>query len=49
MTFDQQTKLKLIKKLRSKVMQAIDVRYPEIRKAVSKEIDLLEYKEMYKK
>lgn len=49
MTFDQQTKLKLIKKLRSRVMKAIDRRYPEIRKQVSKELDLLEYKEVYKK
>lgn len=49
MNYEQQNKLKLIKKLRSRVMKAIDIRYPEIRKAVSKEIDLLEYKEVYKK
>lgn len=48
MNYQKQTKLKLIKKLRSIVMKNIDVKYPEIRKAVSKEIDLLEYKEVYK-
>ncbi len=47
MTFDQQTKLKLLKKLRKVVMKNIP--YPHVRKAVSKEIDLLEYKEVYKK
>lgn len=49
MNYEQENKLKLIKKLRSKVMQAISKDYPDVRKAVSKELDLLEYKEIYKK
>lgn len=49
MTFDQQNKLKLFKKIRIKIMGSIGKKYPDVRKAISKELDLLEYKEVYRK